>query len=107
MRYNVTHMDAPIVIDRLNWDEWNLKHIEERHQISQIEVEGACHADPVFLESRKGRLMAIAPTKEGRILAVVIGPAPDDPGAWYTFSARPASRKERAYYHQQRGGGTA
>ena len=37
-------------------------------------------------------------TALGMTAVVVIGHVPDDEGAFYTFSARPASRKERRYY---------
>ena len=38
------------------------------------------------------------------MLAVVIGPVPEQPGLYYTFSARPASRQERRRYDEAVGG---
>ena len=97
-------MTGDTIIDRLVWDDWNLIHIRERHDVTRAEVEqGALHTDPVFLAGYKDRVIAIAPTDAGRVLAIVFGPVPNEPGAWYTFSARPASRKERGYYRQQKG----
>jgi hypothetical protein len=34
----------------------------------------------------------------------MIGLVPGQPGAYYTFSARPASRSERRYYQDAKGG---
>ena len=80
------------------WDEWTLRHIWERHGLRPETVEDICYGDPVALSSYKGRIVLIGPAREGRIFTVVLGPVPGQPGAYYAFSARPASRKERRYY---------
>lgn len=89
-------------IERLIWDDWNRGHIA-KHAVTPGEAEEVVVGDPVVRESYKSRLLILGPTFIGRILAVVAGPVPGEPGSYYVFSARPASRKERRYYHQQRG----
>lgn len=90
-------------IEWLVWDEWNLRHIWERHGLRPETVEDVCYGDPVELSGKKGRTVLIGPAQGGGIFTVVIGPVPGQPGAYYTFSARPASRKERRYYHEEKG----
>ncbi len=97
-------MDLLIDVDRLVWDDWNTTHIRERHQLTRDEVEEAVAGEPIARQTYKNRLLVLGPTRAGRMLAVVIGPVPDDPGAYYTFSARPASRAERRHYQQVKGG---
>jgi uncharacterized DUF497 family protein len=89
-------------IDRLEWDEWNTEHIE-KHGISIEEIESVISDDPVATESYKNRLLVIGPSWLGRMIAVVIGRVPATEGAWYVFSARPASRRERTRYGQMKG----
>jgi uncharacterized DUF497 family protein len=95
--------EAPEV-DRLDWDAWNLEHIA-KHGVTREQVEEALTAGvTIARQTRKLRFLVLGPTQAGRLLAVVIGPVPNAPGAFYTFSARPASRQERRYYRQQNGG---
>jgi len=86
-------------------DEWNLTHIWERHGLRPEPVEAACFGDPIALSSYKGRIVLIGPDHGERILTVVLGVVPGQPGSYYTFSARPASRKERRFYFEQKGHG--
>jgi len=99
--YNVLHM---VVVRRLNWDEWNIAHIA-RHGVTQADVELICHNDPLeYRQSYKDRLVVLGQAANGRVMAVIIGPAPDEPpGIYYVFTARPADRTERRYYHEQKG----
>ncbi len=90
-----------IVIRRLNWDTWNVAHIA-RHQVLPEEAEEVCHGDPVELRSYKGRIILVGPSQAGRLLAVVLEHEGD--AVYYPVTARPASRKERRYYEQQKGG---
>lgn len=94
-----------VLVRRLTWDAWNVAHIA-RHGITQDEVETVCHGDPIiFKQSYKNRLVILGPDHDGRILAVVIGPVPNEPsGIYYAFTARPADRAERRFYHQAKGG---
>lgn len=86
---------------RLIWDTWNVPHIA-RHQVTPEEVEQVCQGDPVELQSYAGRLLLIGPTEAGKMLAVVLSPL--GRGVYYPVTARPASRKERRYYREQKGG---
>jgi hypothetical protein len=92
-----------IGVERLVWDIWNITHIWERHEIRPQSVEDICSGNPVSLAGKKGRIVLIGSENSGRILTVVLGPVPGQPGAYYTFSARPASRKERRYFYDEKG----
>ncbi len=89
-------------IERLVWDVWNTEHIGT-HGVSRDDVEAAVAGDTVAQATYKNRFLVLGQSR-GRLLAVVIGPVPGQPGAYYTFSARPASRSERRYYQTVRGG---
>jgi uncharacterized protein len=88
-------------IRRLIWDPGNIAHIA-RHDVTVDEVEEVCHGDPVALQSYLSRIILIGPTRAGRMLAVVLDLEGED--VYYPVTARVASRKERRYYHQQKGG---
>jgi uncharacterized DUF497 family protein len=92
-----------VVVERLVWDDWNVRHVRERHGLQPEVVEAVCRGNYITLTSYKERIVVIGPELGGRILTVVIGPVPEQPGVYYTFSARPASRKERRLYFQQKG----
>ncbi len=88
-------------IRRLIWDPGNIAHIAQ-HDVTVDEAEEVCHGDPIQLSSYLGRIILIGPTQAGRMLAVVLDPEDEDVA--YPVTARPASRKERRYYQQQKGG---
>ena len=90
-------------INRLVWDDWNRDHIA-KHGITPGEVEEAIGGDTSARATYKRRLLVLGPNLAGRLPAVVIGPVPDEPGDYYTFSARPASRQERRFFREQKGG---
>lgn len=96
MRYN----EPRIVVHRLRWDPWNVAHIA-RHQVSPEEVEEVCQGDPLVLTGYLDRLIVLGPTGEGRVIAAIL--APEETGVYYPVTARPASRKERALYRQEKG----
>ena len=73
-----------------------------RHHVTPDEVEEVCHGHPEGLQGHKGRILLIGLTQSGRVLAVVL--EPEEGGAHYPVTARPASRKEQRYYQQQKGG---
>ena len=98
----MTGFEEEPVIEWLVWDGWNIGHIA-KHGISRGEAEEAIAGETTAQATRKNRFLVLGPTRAGRLLAVVIGPVPNEPGAYYTFSARPASRQERRYYREQRG----
>lgn len=87
----------------LVWDKWNTPHVR-KHGSSREEVDLVCFGRPVrYKESYKNRTILIGPGFGGRLMTVIVGPVPDAAvGYYYTFSARPASRKERAYYAETR-----
>ena len=88
-------------IRRLHWDPGNIAHVA-RHSVTVQEADEACHGDPVALKSYLERIIVIGPTQAGRMLAVVLEPESTD--VYRPITARPASRKERRYYQQQKGG---
>jgi uncharacterized DUF497 family protein len=87
-------------IRRLRWDDWNVGHIA-RHQVSPEEVEEVWHSDYIIREAYGGRIVLIGPTSTGRTLAVVLDPEPEE-GVYYPVTARPASRRERRQYQQEK-----
>ena len=89
-----------IYIRLLIWDTWNVPHIA-RHQVAPEEVEEVCHGDPVTSDTYKGRLRVVGPTRSGRVLTVILAPE-DEEGVYYPVTARPADRRERRNYEQQR-----
>lgn len=88
-----------LVIRRLIWDSWNVAHIA-RHQVNPEEVEEICHTDPVVQQGDKGRSLVFGQTKSGRMLTVVLDP--EGESVYYPVTARPASKRERAIYTQQK-----
>lgn len=92
-----------LTIRRLIWDAWNVAHIF-CHQVIPEEVEEACQSDdPYTDQGEKGRIRLVGPTARGRMLAVILDPEEEE-GVYYPVTARPASRKERRLYRQQKGG---
>ena len=88
---------------RLYWDDWNVEHIG-KHRVLATEVEEVASGSPVFFDSYKNRLLMIGPTAAGRMLTVVIGEVPHQPGDYYVFSARSCTRRELRSFDQMRGG---
>jgi uncharacterized protein len=88
-------------IRRLIWDTWNIAHIA-RHDVIPDEVEEVCHGTPITSQTYKGRIRVVGPTHSTRMLTVILAPT-DEPEIYYPVTARPADRKERRNYAQQRG----
>lgn len=95
-------METLIVVERLEWDAWNREHIQ-KHGVTEVEVAEAVASATIQRRTYKGRTMIIGPDAKRRILAIVVGPVPGDPGDYYVFSARPASRRERRRYQHNIG----
>ena len=92
-----------ISIKKLIWDEWNEEHIAI-HNVSKKEVEEVCHSEIIVLDGHSGRLVVIGMTASGeRILAIVLDPEPEA-NVYYPVTARPADRKERKRYEEEKGG---
>ena len=81
-------------IDRLFWDDWNRDHVS-KHGIEPEDAEAVIAADPVVKATYKSRFQLLGSTLTGQVLSVVVGAAQDQPGVYYVFSARPASRGKR------------
>jgi hypothetical protein len=90
-----------VYVRRLIWDAWNVAHIA-RHRVTPDEVEQVCHGQHWTSATYAGRLRVVGPTVAGRMVTVVL--APRGQGVYYPVTARPASRKERRHYQQQKGG---
>ena len=91
-------MDRPRIA-RLYWDGWNIEHVT-KHGITPPEAGEVIVGKAIVNETYKQRVQFVGPSASGRILSVVVGRVPHTPDVWYVFSARPASRKERAAYAQ-------
>ncbi len=90
-----------LFVRRLIWDTWNIAHIA-RHDVIPEEVEEVCHGQPMTSQTYNGRLRVVGPTRRHRMLTVILAPK-EEPGVYYPVTARPADRKERRNYEQQRG----
>jgi uncharacterized DUF497 family protein len=64
-------------------------------------VEEVCHGQPITSETYKGRIRVVGLTRSGQILTVILAPTPDA-GVYYPITARPADRKERRNYREER-----
>lgn len=94
------------IIKGLAWEaEIDVAQIAEKHRISAAGVEAVCFGSPVFATGYAGRLRVIGPTDGGRLLAVIL--AAKGTGVYDPVTARPASRRERELYRQERPGGAA
>lgn len=90
-----------IVVRRLLWDAWNVAHIA-RHSVTPEEVIEAARTPRWSRMARKAvHLSSVLP--ERRMLTVVLDP--EGEGVYYPVTARPASRRERAIYIQERAKG--
>lgn len=89
-------------IVHLTWDSWNIDHIA-RHNVIPEEVEQVCHTDPVTQKGKKGRLLVFGPTKDDRMLAVILDPE-EEKGVYYPVTAYKASNKLIKIYLNQKGG---
>lgn len=96
-----------IIIKRLLWNEWNVKHIA-KHAVIPEEVEEICSNSYSYSsdDARHGRFIITGITSKGRILAVIIEPTEQE-DIYYPVSARDASRKERKAYQERKGGENA
>lgn len=86
-----------VYVRRLTWNPLNVAHIA-RHAISTEDVEAVCHGQHVALQTYGWRLLLIGPSRTSRVLTVLLEPEGED--VYFVVTARPASRRERAYYRQ-------
>jgi len=92
-----------VSVRKLRWSPANVSHVA-RHGVTPAEVEAICHGEHVALQSRDWRLVLIGMTPASRFITTVIEPEGED--AYFVVTARPASRRERAYYRQETGNPT-
>jgi hypothetical protein len=91
-------------VNRLIWNHWNKEHIA-RHGVVPEEVDQVCESDFKSFDGKKGRLIVIGLTEEGRVIAAVLDPEFEAPkGTFYPVTARAASRSERRKYLAEKGG---
>lgn len=95
MHYNYTVS----FIRKLIWDGWNVDHIA-RHKVIPEEVENVCHCNPLVQAGKKGRKLIIGPTRENRIITIIL--EHEGYGKYYPVTARDASRKERKLYKKEK-----
>ena len=91
-----------LIVRRLIWDTWNTQHVA-RHRIIPDEVETVCHKNPLVLRGqKKGRLVLIGETEEGRILGVIL--EAKGKGQYYPVTAYDGDANDKALYSRLRGG---
>jgi len=90
-----------INVHRLVWDSWNIAHIA-KHNVTQEQVEQVCHIDPVVQKGKNNRLLVFGPTKEDKILVVILDKEKE--GVYYPITAYKASSKLVKIYLNQKGG---
>jgi uncharacterized protein len=90
-------------VRRIIWSDSTVSHIA-RHEVTTDEAVEVCFGDPIVLGGHSGRLLIIGPTKEQRMITVVVDPEEEE-GLYSLVTARPAARKERRIYQREKGGG--
>jgi uncharacterized DUF497 family protein len=93
-----------LIARSLVWDKFNVTHIAE-HGVNPEEVEQVCQGDHHISQTPNGRLRLIGPTRGGHLLTIILSPKGE--GAYYTVTARPASKQERQLYSEREGGEAA
>lgn len=86
-------------IKNFKWDAWNIEHIA-RHGVQPGEVEEVFFNQPLFRKSRGGAYIALGPTDDGRLLAVIYAVRPGS--EIYVVTARDMDSKERRLYRRER-----
>jgi len=95
-------MEKQIHIVGLVWDDWNRADVLH-HGLSQLDAEAILMGRFVAFETYKNRVLLLGPGRDERLIVLVIGQVPGQPGYFYPFSLRPASRRERALYSRTTG----
>lgn len=85
---------------KLRWTPNNVSHIR-RHDVRPTEVEEVFTGEPVEQVGHSGRSIFVGPTKNGRMLAVVV--EEEEGAVYYPVTARLASRVEGRLYANARG----
>lgn len=90
-----------VKIDKIIWDEWNVKHVA-RHGVVSSEVEEALHEDFLARETYRERLLITGITKSCRIISVVVHE--DKKNVFYVVTARGATGEETQLYNKKKRG---
>lgn len=95
---------ARIVIKKLIWDEWNIRHIAHHHVLpgEVVEVFRGIYSS---YASYDGRFVVIGATAQKRILLIVLDPEPGE-GEYYIVTAHTASKKDQILFQKEKGGDT-
>lgn len=83
----------------IEWDEWNIEHIE-KHVVTPQEVEEACYNQPINRRTRDNFYLIYGQTDAGRYLFVVVRYKGE--GIVYVITARPMTKGEQRYYRKRR-----
>ncbi len=78
----------------------NVAHVA-RHGIAIEDVEAACHNDPLVQQGYGGRLLVYGPSRDGRLLTIVLEPKVEEE-TYGVITARRASRRGRSVYEEQK-----
>ena len=81
-----------IELNRLIWENWNVKHILDRHSLSKKDIEKAILDVRAHRYGYKGRVVLICKLKK-RLISIIIDKK--QTGQYYVVTARPADKKER------------
>lgn len=83
---------------QFHWDNGNIEHIA-RHEVTPREAEQVIQNDPLdvgaALRNGETRTVHLGETDAGRVLVVVVT---ERDAMYRVVTARPADRKERAFY---------
>jgi uncharacterized DUF497 family protein len=95
-----------IVVKKLIWDGWNVAHIA-RHNVIPDEIQEVCDSDRIEREAYEHRIFLIGPTKEGRMLSVILEPT-EEQSVYKPITAFAASKRSiQDYQEEKKQGGEA
>lgn len=81
-----------IELNKLIWEDWNVKHVLDRHSLSKKDVEKAISNTIAHRHGYKGRVILICKLKN-KFISIVIDKKWT--GQYYVVTARPADKHER------------
>lgn len=91
-----------IIIETLIWDDWNINHIKERHDVEPSEVEASLLDEYVIFYTAKYERIFVLGRSGNRLITSVLHAQLND-GEYYVVTARDMSKKERVLYRQMKG----
>lgn len=77
-------MDESLRIEHLEWDDWNLDHIQ-KHGITQSDAESVVWGASIAERTYKNRWLILGSRGDGRILALVVGEVSNRPAGSTRF----------------------